>query len=175
LLKAKKCACVSNSDYICARKKTRIMIIANLSEHAQYHSLHPLFAEVFKYLESVDFSQYDDGKYPIDGNDMYASISEYVTKSEGMLEGHLEYIDIQYIVKGSEIIGWAKKDGQKESIPYSNERDIAFYEGDYEPIKLDAGQFAIFYPEDLHLPCLKNGKPSVVKKVVVKVRITPSV
>ena len=92
-----------------------------------------------------------------------------------MLEGHLEYIDIQYIVKGSEIIGWAKKDGQKESIPYSNERDIAFYEGDYEPIKLDAGQFVIFYPEDLHLPCLKNGKPSVVKKVVVKVRITPSV
>jgi len=100
------------------------MIIANLSEHAQYHSLHPLFAEVFKYLESVDFSQYDDGKYPIDGNDMYASISEYVTKSEGMLEGHLEYIDIQYIVKGSEIIGWAKKDGQKESIPYSNEREV---------------------------------------------------
>jgi len=151
------------------------MIKGNLSEHTQYHSLHPLFAKAFGYLESIDFTQYDDGKYPIDGNDMYASISEYVTKSEGMLEGHVEYIDIQYIVSGSEIIGWAKKSGQKVAIPYSNEHDIAFYEGEYEPVKIEAGQFVILYPDDLHMPCLKIDKPSVVKKVVVKVRINPSI
>ena len=150
------------------------MIKDILSNHAKYHSLHPLFAKAFEYLSSADLADYDEGKYPIDGNDMYASISEYVTKGEGQLEGHLEYIDIQYIVKGSEVIGYASKNGQKEAIPYSNEHDIAFYEGDYEPIELNAGEFAIFFSDDLHLPCLKNGKPSVVKKIVVKVRVNPS-
>ena len=153
--------------------KTESMIKDSLTNHAKYHSLHPLFAKAFEYLQSSDLIDYDEGKYPIDGNDMYASISEYVTKSEGQLEGHVEYIDIQYILKGTEIIGFAPKNGQKETIPYSNERDIAFYEGDYEPITLKAGEFIIFYPDDLHLPCLKNGKPSVVKKVVVKVRLNP--
>lgn len=150
------------------------MVKGNLTNNEQFHSLHPLFAKAFEYLQSIDFNDYDEGKYPIDGNDMYASISEYVTKSDGQLEGHLEYIDIQYIVSGSEIIGYAKKGNQTESIPYSNERDIAFYEGDYEPIKVSAGDFVIFFPDDLHLPCLKCDKPSVVKKVVVKVRVNPS-
>lgn len=147
------------------------MIKDTLVNHAKYHSLHPLFAKAFEYLLSADLADYDEGKYPIDGNDIYASLSEYVTKSDGQLEGHIEYIDIQYIIEGSEVIGFAPKKGQKESIPYSNERDIAFYEGDYEPVKLSAGEFAIFFPDDLHLPCLKDGKPSVVKKVVVKVRL----
>ena len=147
------------------------MIKDTFTNHAKYHSLHPLFAKAFEYLQSADLADYDEGKYPIDGNDIYASVSEYVTKSEGQREGHVEFIDIQYIIKGSEIIGFAPKNEQKESIPYSNERDIAFYEGDYEPVKLSAGEFAIFFPDDLHLPCLKDGKPSVVKKVVVKVRL----
>lgn len=150
------------------------MYIGSLAEHKHFESLHPLFAKAFEYLQSIDFSEYDEGKYPIDGNDMYASISEYVTKNDGQLEGHLEYIDIQYIVSGSEIIGYAKKGNQPEAIPYSNERDIAFYEGDYEPINVNAGEFVIFFPDDLHLPCLKCDKPSVVKKVVVKVRVNPS-
>lgn len=150
------------------------MVKGNLTNNGQFHSLHPLFAKAFDYLQSTDFAEYDEGKYPIDGNDMYASISEYVTKSDGQLEGHLEYIDIQYIVSGSEIIGYAKKNDQPEIIPYSNERDIAFYEGVYEPIKVEAGDFVVFFPDDLHLPCLKCDKPSVVKKVVVKVRVNPS-
>ncbi len=150
------------------------MFIGSLADHKKFDSMHPLFAKAFEYLQSVDFNEYDEGKYPIDGNDMYASISEYVTKSDGQLEGHVEYIDIQYIVKGCEFIGFAKKNGQKESIPYSNERDIAFYEGEYEQFKIEEGQFAIFFPDDLHLPCLKCDKPSVVRKVVVKVRVKPS-
>ena len=72
------------------------MIKDSLTNHEKYHSLHPLFAKAFEYLQSADLIDYDEGKYPIDGNDMYASISEYVTKGEGQLEGHVEYIDIQY-------------------------------------------------------------------------------
>ncbi len=72
------------------------------------------------------------------------------------------------------MIGYAKKGNQPEAIPYSNERDIAFYEGEYEQVKVNAGDFVIFFPDDLHLPCLKCDKPSVVKKVVVKVRVKPS-
>lgn len=147
------------------------MVIDNIANYAQYIELHPLFARAFEYLKSTDFSEYQEGKYPIDGNDIFASISDYITKSSGQLEGHREYIDIQYIISGQEKIGVAKLNNQTESIPYSNERDIAFFEGDYETITLKEGMFAIFFPDDLHLPCLKCDEPSAVKKVVVKVRI----
>ena len=38
-------------------------------------------------------------------------------------------------------------------------------------ITLKKGMFAIFFPDDIHLPEIKSGKISKVKKVVVKVKM----
>ena len=105
-----------------------------------------------------------------------AIVSEYSTKeiNENGYEAHKEYIDIQYLLKGNEKICCLPLEYLKERKEYNKEIDAAFYEeGDINPQELFIGNgyFAIFYPQDGHMPCLNTGLPTEVIKVVVKVKI----
>ena len=57
------------------------------------------------------------------------------------------------------------------SSEYNNEKDYTLYEGSVSLMKMIPGMFAIFYPNDLHMPGIYNMK-KMVKKLVIKVRIT---
>ena len=148
------------------------MIIDRIENSELYESLHLRFAKAFAFICKTDFSQLDDGKYEIENDDIFAMVQEYNTKDkkEAKLEAHRKYIDIQYIHSGVELIGIAALNDQ---IPITDdtEKDIAFYEGDASFIKLEAGMFAIFFPDDLHMPGIKLTQSAKVKKVVVKVRV----
>lgn len=105
-----------------------------------------------------------------------AIVSEYETKpiNENGYEAHKKYIDIQYLLKGSEKISCLPLEYLKEMQAYKAEIDAAFY--DEENVKpqemlIGNGYFAIFYPQDGHMPCLFNKEPIDVKKVVVKIKI----
>lgn len=148
------------------------MIIDKIANHTRYHSVHPLFAQAFKYLTTTNFSDFDTGKYPIDGNNMFALVNDYLTKNDGQLEGHEEYIDIQFLVSGEENMGYAPLNNQKVAIPYNPEKDIAFFEGGHSMVKVETGMFVVFFPTDLHLPGIKVDKPTSVKKVVIKVKLS---
>lgn len=105
-----------------------------------------------------------------------AIVSEYTTKevNEKGYEAHKEFIDIQYLVSGSEIIGNVPLEYLKETNAYNAEKDVAFYEGtDVKPqeLLLGNGYFAILYPQDGHMPQLWVDGPGTVKKVVLKVKI----
>jgi YhcH/YjgK/YiaL family protein len=114
------------------------------------------------------------GRYPIDGENIFALISEYKTKpeSEGKLEAHRKYIDVQYVIDGEELMGYAPLNGQEILDPYKEENDIVFFTGDKSFTKVSAGMFAVFFPEDVHMPGIASGKSSSVKKLVIKVRTT---
>jgi len=116
------------------------------------------------------------GKYEVDGENLFYIVDEYETKpvEEGRLEIHRKYLDIQYIVSGEECIGVAPLEGLTEETRYDGQRDLAFYE--YEPsiskLHLNQGMFAIFWPNEPHMPCRRIGNTSEkVKKIVVKVRM----
>ena len=105
-----------------------------------------------------------------------AIVSEYTTKHENEFgyEAHRDYIDIQYIISGLEKICFLPIEYLKETKGYNKEIDAAFYkEADMKPqeLILGKGYFAIFFPQDGHMPQLCVGKPEPVKKVVIKVRI----
>lgn len=104
-----------------------------------------------------------------------AIVSEYKTKevNEYGYEAHKKFIDIQYLLKGSEKICCLPLDQLIETKPYSEENDAAFYTTEQNPIEmtLESGYFAIFYPQDGHMPGLCVNEKMDVKKVVVKVRI----
>lgn len=105
-----------------------------------------------------------------------AIVSEYTTKEENEygFEAHQEYIDIQYLISGAEKICCLPLEYLKETKPYNKEIDAAFYvENALKPqeLLLGNGYFAVFFPRDGHMPQLCVGKPSLVKKVVVKVKI----
>lgn len=104
-------------------------------------------------------------------------VSEYETKMENEYgyEAHRKNIDIQYLLSGEERIACLPIERLKEANPYNEENDAAFYAADLslQPsyLSLLPGYFAIFFPQDGHMPQLCVDKPMRVKKVVVKVQI----
>lgn len=130
----------------------------------------------FEYILTHDFTEMAPGRYVIDGDKLYANLDSYVTrvKEECRPEAHRKYIDIQYIVKGQEIIGYSSVlDGLNISEPYDEKRDIIFFEDMHAEsgLVMTEGMYAIFYPQDVHRPCCQIEKSEDMLKVVVKVQV----
>jgi YhcH/YjgK/YiaL family protein len=149
------------------------MILDRLENSGTYNFAGDRFGKGFNFLKETDLDKIDDGRYEIDGNDVYAIVSNYMTKdsAKGHPEAHRKYADIQYIVSGSENIGYSVYSGQSVFKEYDTEKDFLLYDDVSFYIQLKAGMFAVFYPDDLHMPGIKIGEPGSVKKIVVKVRI----
>ncbi len=147
------------------------MIKDNLKNAAKYYNLSERIKIALKYLQENDLRSLADGKYPIDGENIYMNVQEYQTRVSNNLESHQKYIDIQYMIKGEENMGVASIDGLKVVEEYNEEKDVIFYNGDCKKELVKESEFIIFYPEDAHLPCQMVDKPLIVKKVVVKIKI----
>ncbi|WP_369461599.1 YhcH/YjgK/YiaL family protein [Thermoclostridium stercorarium] len=64
------------------------------------------FQKAFRFIREFHQNEKEDGRYEIDGNDVYALVQSYTTlpSDQCKWESHDKYIDIQYIVRGKEII-----------------------------------------------------------------------
>ncbi len=150
------------------------MVSAALSDIARYRGAVPAFDKVAEFL-SKDLSSLPDGRYDIDGDKLYASLASYETKdaSEALFETHRKYIDIQIVLDGEEICGVAPADEVTEiALPYEEEKDVAFFDAPdavSAAIPLRKGLFAVFFPEDAHMPGLSGDAKSCVRKCVIKV------
>jgi len=147
------------------------MVIDRLENFEKYLSLGPRISKALSYLKENDFSQFKAGEYDIDGRDIYAIVCDYALKpvSEGSLEGHRKYVDIQLLAQGGEKIGFVPRTDQDVLKEYDPEADYAFYSGTSSLIRFEQGMFGIFFPDDLHMPGI--GSPDEkVRKVVIKVR-----
>ena len=151
------------------------MILDTLSNLPRYAALHPLFPEAIRFLQRPDLAQIPDGRHDLlDG--LFAIIQSYDTEPlEGaLLEGHEQNLDIQFILAGRETIGWAPREGQSVATPYDPPRDIAFFHGACQQMKLRANDFMILWPSDLHLPMRHFANaPERVRKIVVKIKALP--
>lgn len=151
------------------------MILDRLENKNYYININNKFEKAFEFLTNNNLEKLADGRYEIDLDNIYALVQSYTTKAnnETKWETHRKYIDIQYIVKGEECIGWIPVDQLNVSEQYSDEKDIAFY---YEVPKwselgMKLGYFGIFFPEDGHKPCCISNMPMDIKKVVVKIKL----
>lgn len=124
------------------------------------------------FLKRDDLAGLEDGRYDITSSGTYANVQRYHTKDSSVFEIHRKYIDIQYIVKGNEIVEVAKLPELKNVISeYDFAKDIAFYEEaalSYNEF-IDEGTYTILFPSDAHKPCISNGKGADVMKIVVKI------
>ncbi len=148
------------------------MVLDSIRNRELYFGISEQISEALIFLESTDFSDVKPGKYePCDHSFIYI-IDEYETQSLNSkdLEAHRKCIDVQYIAEGSELIGYAQLADQTVTTEYSLENDIAFYSGESIYLPLSKGDFAIFFPKDLHKPGV-NHVISPVKKVVVKIAV----
>jgi len=151
------------------------MIVDSLKNCRSYFSLHPMFREAFEFLADPDAGSLALGKHEIGTGGAYAIVEEYQTRdaSAGTLECHRKYIDIQYVMRGSERIGVCGKDRcRAREREYDEAKDLQMLEGEADFITLGPGCFAVFLPQDAHLPGLRHeNKNEKVRKVVVKVPV----
>ena len=148
------------------------MIIDTLANAEKYAGLHRNFSKAFQFIKDTNLATIEPGKYPIEGNDLHASVSlkEGLKAAEAKFEAHNHYIDIQVCPSGSEQLGWKpRKDCVEPKTAYDPEKDVTFFNDKPETyFELHEGQFAIFFPEDVHAPMIGNGP---IKKLVVKVKL----
>lgn len=151
------------------------MILDTLANHAQYSGISPRFARAFAFLQQIA-ADAAIGRHEIDGEEIYAFVQQHMTKpiAEKQLEVHRKYIDIQYVVKGRELIYWAPLAQLKDvTMPFDPAADAALFSGIPEmvPVPVRPGQFVLLFPEDGHAPSCAWDAPAEVLKVVVKVMV----
>lgn len=154
------------------------MVIGSLSTMGQGHGELPkIIQKVLQYLQKQDFKKMADGKYPIQGDQCYATVQRYQTRlPEACLgESHEKFIDVQFIAEGEECMGWCPMSPDLKVVePYDAKKDIVFYEKlipDSE-LLLSEKYYVVLYPEDVHSPGRAvDGECSAVTKVVVKVSV----
>ncbi len=151
----------------------KLHIVGKLAESERYCSLNPLFAKAFAFLNRSDLAELPPGKYEIDGDRCWANLMEVDLRptESCRLEAHRRYIDIQAPITGAESIGLARMDETALSLPFDEERDCVLYDGKFESVTLEPGDFAIFFPPlGAHAPCGRvPDRPARIRKVVVKV------
>lgn len=137
------------------------MILDDLSNAARYASLHPGFRAGFDFLARRDLLDLASGKYELDAQRVFALINRGTGRGreEARLETHRKYVDIQFLVEGSEEIGWRPTAQCAQPVePYDEARDIMFFsDRPYAWIDLPVGKFMIFFPEDAHAPLASRG------------------
>ena len=146
------------------------MITDRLSNAHLYHSLGAGIRRAFEYLQQTDLLSLPAGRYELDGKNLYVVSQEYTSKlpEQGKWEAHRRYIDLQYIISGTERIGYAHLSRLAQG-DYNPEKDFLALSGVGDFVTLSAGDFMLLFPEDAHMPGMAVGDPVPVKKVVVKI------
>ncbi len=152
------------------------MIVSDLNHISRQAAPSPNLQKAINFLRSPDLQMLPDGRVEIDGERVFALVQRFQTKwvATPKFECHKKYLDIQFILSGEEIIGWAPAERMEITAAYEAGKDISFgtvEKGQWTPVHLQAGQLAVLYPEDGHAPKLALRNPSKVMKIVVKVGI----
>ena len=148
------------------------MIIDTLDNLGKYVALNPLFADVVEFLKTHDLQTMEAGKYPIKDKDLFLNLSltKQRTKETAFLETHIDMIDIQVPITCAETFGYSPL-CDLPAFEYNAEKDITKY-GDTKPqtyVTVNPGQFAIFFPQDGHAPCIIEEEE--IKKAIFKVKV----
>ena len=148
------------------------MIIDRLEEWQRYAGCHRLFPAAFDALRSGGLSTLAVGTHPIDGERLYLVIAESEGAGTGgaVLEAHRKYIDIQYVIEGTDMIGWRPLgDCARVTAQYDPAKDVVLF-GErplaWSPVA--GSRFAVYFPADAHAPLGGTGR---LRRAILKVGI----
>ena len=116
-----------------------------------------------------------DGRHEIDGDMIYANVQSYETRSlhDSKVEIHREYIDIQVIIRGQEVIFYNDISTLKKDGKFNAQKDFGLFERNMKtaiPLPMTSGVFAMFFPEEGHMPGVNFTEiTEPVRKIVIKI------
>ncbi len=153
------------------------MIKDNIRNAKLYENAHPSFKKAFKIILDTPYDA-ENGTEEFENVKRIVQTYETFKPEEKRMEAHEKYIDIQYVASGREKFFFADKSFLKISKPYDAQKDVEFYDTadlekspKAESATLEAGEFAIFFPDDAHKPSLNAGVRCKVKKILLKIPV----
>ena len=146
------------------------MIIDTIDNLGKYVALNPLFADVLKFMKENDLNKLEEGKHFIKDKDLFVNITtaKGKTEDEAVFETHKKMLDIQIPLDAPETYGYIPLEDMPEA-EYNAEKDVTKYPGlkGETLVNCKPGEFAIFFPNDGHQPCIGNGS---IRKAIFKVK-----
>lgn len=147
------------------------MIIDSLKNFSNYVALNPRFAMVAEFINTHDLNALTEGKYAIDGDDLFVNVTtaKGKTPAEARLETHDRMLDIQIPLSTTETMGYTPRTLLVPE-PYNADNDITFYDANkpQQYVDVHPGMFAVFFTTDGHAPCIS--KEANIKKIIFKVK-----
>ena len=149
------------------------MILDSISNAERYLHLGEGITKALNYILNNDLSTINPGRYEIDNDRLVMLVFEFepTNTNEYRLEGHRRYIDLQYWVQGSELMGHEILDSQPILEPYIDKADCVFHNCIASYSRLMPGMFVIYYPTDLHTAIVDPLSTDGVKKIVFKILV----
>ena len=144
------------------------MIICPWKDIKKYAPLLPGIEEAFDAVNAME--SYEAKTYPLSNNNRFFVVSG-TTKAPDVAEAHRKYLDLQYIVKGKEVMGWADLAACQPAGEFNVEKDIGMYSGDFVYTTINEGICYVVFPEDAHMPGRHLDVPNDFVKVVVKLKV----
>ncbi len=136
--------------------------------------MHPRLHTALAFLQSGQAHALPPGRHVVDGDDVFAIVSDYDTKpqAESVWEAHRQHVDVQCLLSGEEWIGVTALE-TLDSDPYDAEKDILFARGTGEFVSLRPGRFVVLFQHDAHMPGVTAPAPAAsrVRKLVIKVKM----
>ena len=150
------------------------MIYDHISNLEKYQYVSRNIGKFVDYMKEHDITKFEPGVYTVN-EDIFFIVKEYEPRlpENAGWETHREYLDIQYVMEGKELMGISTDNVLKVKDDYNQETDkTTYYPTDKEStLKLWPGMFALLLPEDAHHPTLIDGQVTHNKKAVVKIRL----
>jgi biofilm protein TabA len=143
----------------------------------QYQINKNYWDRAFAFLKEQDLQTLASGRYPIDGDNVYAIVTENPTKDYDSTkwESHRNYVDLHCVIAGEEQIGICPVSALTVTRSYDASKDLANYSGTGEIYTAQPGTFFLFFPADGHRPGITTGNKKPDKKIVIKIRYAPPV
>lgn len=146
----------------------------NTAEFAKQYKLNKaVWEKVYAFLQHTNLDSLPVGKYPIDGTNAFASVTDNPTKvyAQTTWESHRKYIDFQYVIQGAEGMAVAPLASAKVTDPYNDAKDVAHYDVDGTQYTANSGVFFLFFPSDAHRVNIKVDGAEHDKKLVIKINV----
>jgi biofilm protein TabA len=144
------------------------------SFYVAYHRNKKLWDAAFLFLKTQDLAALTPGKHPIVGDTVFASVTDAPSRQleDVKWESHKNYVDLQYIIRGKEMIGVADTSTALITQPYTV--DVINYTAKGVYYTTDPDHFFLFFPNNAHRPTIKVEGYDVVKKIVIKIQTAPA-
>lgn len=153
------------------------MIFGDVWNWEKDRELYPeAMVKAIDFIRKIDFDHTQNGRIEIDGEDMYAGISEadtvYRYDFAFVGETHEKYVDIHFCISGGEAVTFSRRSSEDVIIEDRLEKeDALLYSKTSDEMKLimTPGRFAVFFPDDIHLAGYRADSLKI-KKAVVKIK-----